>query len=637
MALLRAENLEKYLGGERIFSGASFIVREDARLGIVGHNGAGKTTLLRILCGDIKPDDGQLTVYGSCSVSRLSQDVGFAPDRTAMEVAMEAFSELTAMQDELREMEQRIPEASDPSRRQKLLRKYGSLLSAFEQRGGYDTEARARSVLMGLGFTSEQLQRPTAEFSGGERVRLALARMLLSAPDLMLLDEPTNHLDIESTEWLEDYLARYPGAVLSVSHDRYFLDRTVGEILEIHQGAVRHYYTNYTGYLQERRRRRKQQKKRYERQQEEIEKLKAFVRRYKAGQRHKEAKSRQKRLDRMERIPPPPSYEGGINLEFPVTQPSGEDVLLGENVTIRRDDLEICCSVDFRLQRGERVALLGPNGCGKTTLLRALMGDYRTEQGSITWGAGVRIGHFPQDLSGLRDDRTVLQQMYQSHPQLGLSGAREHLARFGFSGDDVFTEVAQLSGGERSRLIFAQLSLQDATVLLLDEPTNHLDLPAREDLERALVQYSGTVVFVTHDRYFVDQVATRIWLMDEGDLLDHHGNYSQLRENLRSRSQKSTPADESSGQRISKRQQRKTDSSGSKQPSFDADDLKQLEGEIARLERQHEELTCLLADPDSYAGGTGAQLVEEFESVKKRLSRLYRKWERVASILEDAQ
>ncbi len=634
MTLVAVSTVAKYFAGEPVFRDVSFTVGKGSRIGVVGQNGEGKTTLLRLVSGALRSDAGDITRYGEPSIGTLDQDPVFDGRHRAIDVAMESFGDLVDMEQRMRQMEEEMSRDGDPVERERLLNRYGALMTAYEDRGGYDMEARARETLAGLGFSGDDLERLVGSFSGGEKVRLALAQLLLAAPDLLLLDEPTNHLDLGSSEWLEEFLAGYGGAVMVVSHDRYFLDRVADEILEVHRGRVEQYGTNYTGYLEAREERRQQQLQAYQRQQEEIERLESFIRRYRAGQRYREAQGRQKRLDRMERIERPPDYRGGMGVDFPLSRPSGREVLQVDGLTVKRGDLTICSDIQLRVYRGDRIGLLGPNGSGKTSLLRALLGQVEPEEGQISWGTGVTWEYFPQDLSGPDDEATVLQEMYERRP-LDLPQAREYLARFGFREEDVFSQVSDLSGGERSRLLLAQIALGDASLLVLDEPTNHLDLEARSDLERSFASYRGTVIFVSHDRYFMDRVATKLWILQGGELEVFDGNYSLYRETLEAR-------------RSSERESRRTSTAscgspdvkrtpGSRVRQERRPGLSEIEEEIEALEEEQRRLGDRLGDPGSYAGGRGKELAGEFDRVQRRLRVLYQRWEDIGRAREERQ
>jgi len=635
VSLVQVQSAAKYYGAEEIFRGVSVAIDPGARIGVVGQNGEGKTTLLKLISGQEMPDDGEVDLFGEIKVDMLDQDPVFPAGSQIVDVAREPFADLLVLEERLRRLESEMSSESDRRRRAHLIDRYGSLMTRFEDRGGYDADARVREVLLGLGFTRCDLPRRADHLSGGERVRLALARLLLSEPDVLLLDEPTNHLDFSASEWLEEHLNASSSAVVAVSHDRYFLDRLMREIWEVQGGRVECYAGNYSSYRQERRERLRRWWKLYEGQQDEIQKLQGFVRRYHAGQRSREAQSRQKRLERMEEIERPPAEDGGLKLTFPVARRSGQEVLRVDGLSLQRGGAVLCRDISMRVSRGERIALMGPNGSGKTTVLRALLGLEEPVAGTIEWGTGARTAYFPQDLSGPDDERTVLDEMYSSVPDLGMSGAREYLARFGFSGDDVFTRVGDLSGGERSRLVLAEIALEEASVLILDEPTNHLDLQSLQDLEAALSDYEGTVIFVSHDRFFVDRVASRLWLLAEGSLEDYPGNYSDYRRMLRSREMESSAR--SGGKAKSGRDQRerlvRKRDRGPKPP--EPADLRAVEEEIEELEGEHGRLSDLLADPESYARGGGGDLARQFREVQGELRRLYSRWEELATALEE--
>ncbi len=627
MSLLKVKNVGKYYNGEPVFRQVTFDVNAGARIGVVGQNGQGKTTLLRLIAGELVPDEGEIEWFGTPSVKVMAQTIQFEAGQTAFDVAMEAFSSLCALEQRLRDLEEAITQADSEVERDQHLKKYGKMMTRFEDQGGYDMHARAREVLIGLGFSEHDLGRGVATFSGGEKVRLSLAKLLLVAPDLLLLDEPTNHLDLEAMEWLEDYLKAYAGTIMVISHDRYFMDHIVTEILEVHQGEVERYLTTYSGYLKARKERRRRRQRAYERQQQEVERIQSFIRRYHAGQRHKEAEDRRKKLERMVTLSPPPDYEGGMGLSFPVCH-SGNDVILGEGLTITRPGLTICEGVDLRLQRGDRIALLGPNGAGKTTLLQVLLGLERPTAGSLRWGTGVVSAYFPQDLSFPDESVNLIQELRRSQPNLRNSTARDHLARFEFFGDDVFQPLSTLSGGERTRLHLAKMALVPSSLLVLDEPTNHLDLEARQDLERALLDYDGTAIFVTHDRYFVDQVATALWILDGGHLKPFSGNYSDYRAYRQAQQFEEQQA------RVRRRKAAPRPKRPKKKVRVTSEELDRLEQEIEEQEAKRDELAEFLSRPSSYAEGAGRDAVQDYQAVEDVLKTLYRRWENLAHHFE---
>ncbi len=636
MTQLRVEKVGKYYDGLPVFTGISLAVGRGDRLGIVGPNGAGKSTLLRIMAGQLHPDEGTVATLGErVSRAMMSQEADFDPERTVFGSVMEAFDDLQRLESSLRRMEMDIARAEEGVERSRLLENYGRVMTAFEDAGGYGIEARAREILGGLGFPEEVLERPVGTFSGGEQVRLALAQALLAEPDILMLDEPTNHLDLESSEWLEEFLRGYAGAVVVVSHDRYFLDRVARSILEIHGGRAEIYNGNYTDYMAQREARHELQMKRYRRQQEEIERLEDFVRRYGAGQRAREAQDRQKKIDRIERIEPPPDSPDGMGLVLRAPR-SGHEVLRTRGLRIVKGEHTLVRDLDLDLYRGQRIALLGPNGAGKTSLLRVLVGEEAPAAGDVSYGVGVSAGYFPQDLAFPDEELSVVDELRRGFPGMVISEVRNYLARFGFTGEEVFDPVHTLSGGERTRLHLARLALLEATLLVLDEPTNHLDLGARESLEDALEAFDGTVIFVTHDRYFVDRLATELWVLKDAEIEGYLGGYSEYRRRMAAAVARDKAArNESPGSGRGRRRDRSTTPSRPKRSRAQPEDLSSLEARIAALEAEREELAAALGDPDSYQEGGGAKPVARYRELESELVDLYDRWEEVGRILEE--
>ncbi len=635
MILLRAQDIAKYFDGEPVFSGVSLEVAAKERLGIVGPNGAGKSTLLRILAGHMEPDEGSVYTLGEdVSRSMMSQESDLPGDVSVLGAIMGAFDELRKQEDHLRRLETEIASARDDDERTRLMERYGRLMTQFEDKGGYGIEARAREILGGLGFGDDALEREVRSFSGGERVRLALARALLEQPTILLLDEPTNHLDIESSEWLEEFLRGYPGTIVVVSHDRYFLDRVASGIVEIHAGRVERYPGNYSAFLSQRTARRELQWKRYEKQREEIARLEDFVRRYAAGQRAREAKDRQKKIERMDRIEPPPELPGGMQLTLRAPR-SGREVLRARGLRIRRGDRVLVEHLDLDLYRQQRIALLGPNGSGKTSLLRVLVGEDSPDEGEIHYGVGVTTGYFPQDLAFPDESLGVVDELRRPFPGMHISEARDYLARFGFIGEEVFDPLHTLSGGERTRLHLARLSLAEATLLVLDEPTNHLDLAARESLESAAAAFDGTLIFVTHDRYFVDNVATDLWVLENGRLESYLGGYSEYRRMIARRASPEKRTKERGASMNRGRRKRKTCPGKTRATRVRVEDLAAIEEQIEVLEREREEVAAHLGDPTAYDDGSGAELVYRYREIEQSLAALYEDWEEVGRMLEE--
>ncbi len=535
MSVVVVTDLTKSFGAELIFSGVCFRVDARDRIGLVGPNGAGKSTLLNLLAGRLEPDGGVISLAQGVSVGYLPQVADFHPERSLTDEMRAVFAHVRAWERELSDLAAQMsaPAAlASPDDYTALLERYADLQARFEHAGGYTIEPRVRQVLDGLGFSREQQEAPASQLSGGQQTRAALGRLLLLEPELLLLDEPTNHLDLAALEWLETYLSAWRGAVLVVSHDRYFLDHVTTRTIEIAHQRADLYPGAYSKYVTLRAERLERWRKDYEAQQDHIAHTEEFIRRYKAGQRAKEARGRQKQLDRLERVERPPT-DGRIKFHLGAAIEPGQIVLTTEKLAVGylggASGPALRAQVgDITVERGARIGLIGPNGSGKTTLLRTIVGQIEPLEGRLSLGRNVQIGYYAQTHENLNLNATLLDEI-RAVSHLSEEGARSYLGRFLFSGDDVFKLVGALSGGERSRVALAKLTLQGANMLVLDEPTNHLDLPAREALEGILRDYDGTLLFVSHDRYFVDALADAIWSLDDGAVTVYEGNYSRYR------------------------------------------------------------------------------------------------------------
>jgi len=537
--LLQVAGISKSFGARPVLTNISFHVLERERIGIVGVNGAGKSTLLAIIAGELAPDSGTISRRKGMRIGYLAQNSGLSSERTIGEEMRAVFADLLEMERELREMEVRIAdpkEMEDGKRYEELLARYAALSDAFRERGGFGFENRIRSVLHGMGFGEYPPDTPIASLSGGQKTRLALARLLLQEPDLLILDEPTNHLDIETLSWLEDYLRGYPGAILAVSHDRYFLDALADSIIEIERHAAKRYTGNYSRYIELKAAEYESALKAYEKQQEEIARMEDFIRRNIArASTSRRAQSRRKMLERMERIDRPAGDAKRAVFAFEIDRQTGMDVLDVQDLSVRFEGSErpLFKNVSFRLTRGETVAIAGPNGIGKSTLLKALLGRIPVESGTIRFGANVKIGYYDQEQANLHPDNTVLDEVWNAFPHLEEVRVRTVLGNFLFSGDDVLKKISTLSGGEKARVALAKLMLERANVLILDEPTNHLDLYSKEVLESALVDFEGTLLFISHDRYFLNKMAERILELTPDGVRVYLGNYDDMLEKKR--------------------------------------------------------------------------------------------------------
>jgi ATP-binding cassette subfamily F protein 3 len=625
MKVIVARDIVKYHGGDlKVLSGASLSVEAGEKIGLVGRNGAGKTTLLEILAGDSEADSGSVERVGGARVGVTSQSL-YAGARGRISVEKEiisAFGTLMRRERELKELEARL--AEDPS--SSLLERYGRLQGEFERDGGYDYRARAASTISGLGFAPEDWRRPVGTFSGGEQSRIALARLLLEEPDLVLLDEPTNHLDLRAIEWLENFVKGAKSAVLVVSHDRYFLDAVASSILELEDGKLTRYPGNYSGYVTDKKAREERLARKAKANAERRAQLERFIEKNRAKARKaSQAKSKQKLLDRMEKIEDPTSVNKNMRLDLGGASRAGRVVLEMERLryTHKDSDEPLLEDLDLVVERGERVALLGPNGTGKSTLMRLATGEVSPQRGLVRLGHNVALAYQDQQLARLEDGKTVLEEAMDA-TGLKASEARDLLGAFLFSGEDVFKKVASLSGGERNRLSLAEIVVSGANLLLLDEPTNNLDIPAREALEEALLKYRGTMFFISHDRYFLRKLATRVVELENRKLANYLGGYDYYRSHRR--------LDAGNGKVRTRRRLRPGQG---KEQNVLAARLVAVEGEIDATERRLSRLEKELASSSLYADGKRSrEVVLEHRQLKGMLEDLYADW---SKLLEEAE
>ena len=628
MSVLTTTNLGKSYGPNDIFSGISVSIARQARIGLVGPNGVGKTTLLRILLGMEEPTTGEVAFARGLQMGYLPQEATFENTvGTLWRSCLEAFNELRTRQKELVRLEEAM---SDPDQAEAALEAYGRLQHEFELKGGYTYENRIRQVLTGLGFSTADEQRPVVQLSGGQRTRALLARLLLTEPDLLLMDEPTNHLDIAAIEWLESYLRDWPGAVLIVSHDRYFLDQVADTIWEMTL-ALEVYRGNYSAYLQQRAERYQRRLEEYQVQQEFVEKEEEYIRRNLAGQNTRQAQGRRKRLERMlvESRLIPPNETRSLHLHLEPAARSGDLVVRSHALSIGYADegRPLFHVADLTLTRGECAAIIGPNGAGKTTFLKTLLEQIPPYAGKVDLGANLKIGYFAQAHEVLHPEWNLIEEIAAAAPNMRPGEIRDYLAKFLFTGDDVFKMVSVLSGGERGRLALACLALQGANLMLLDEPTNHLDLPSQEVLQSILKDYSGTILLVSHDRYLIDALATQIWevLPAETTLRVFDGTYTEYRAALQAEAERSPqqvvqarpveeksrpkPAVGPSKMELKKRQKR----------------LETLEAEIARIENDLGEISRQLENPPA-DGSKVYRLGQDYNRLEQELDERMVEW-----------
>ncbi|MFX3624050.1 MAG: ribosomal protection-like ABC-F family protein [Ectobacillus sp.] len=529
MILLQVNGLTKLFGADVVLSNIKLEVQTGDRVALVGRNGAGKSTLLKIIAGELSYDSGEIIKPKDVTIGYLAQHTGLETSLTIGEEMLNVFASLRDMEKDLRRLEQEMGKEdvfTNEARYHKLLEEYDRLQQSYKDQGGYQYEADIRSVLSGLGFPAETHKTVISTLSGGQKTRLALGKLLLTKPDLLILDEPTNHLDIDTLTWLEQYLQGYPGAILIVSHDRYFLDKLVTQVYEISHRQSKRYIGNYSKYLEQKADWYEQEMKRYEKQQEEVAKLQDFVQRNLArASTTKRAQSRRKQLERMELMAKPLGDEKKASFHFDIERQSGNDVLKINDLSVGYEGKTIIQHINLHLTRGDSVALVGPNGIGKSTLLKTIVQKLTANSGTITFGSNVTIGYYDQEQANLTSSKRVLDELWDEFPLKPEKEIRTVLGHFLFSGDDVLKPVSSLSGGEKARVALAKLMMKHCNFLILDEPTNHLDLSSKEILENALIDFPGTILFVSHDRYFINRVATKVVELSSDNATEYLGDY----------------------------------------------------------------------------------------------------------------
>jgi ATP-binding cassette subfamily F protein 3 len=645
LMLLEAVHISKSYGENTILSNISMQINEHDRIGLVGVNGAGKSTLLKILAGELLPDQGHVHTAKHVRIGYLAQDSGLNSARTIAEEMRQVYAHLFQMEEELRGLERQMSDpalAASPRRYEQILEKYAALSERFREMGGYEAEANIRSVLHGMGFAGFSPDTPIHSLSGGQKTRLALAKLLLADPDILMLDEPTNYLDIPTLTWLEQYLKTFRGALVVVSHDRYFLDTLVHTIYEIERHTVKKYTGNYSDYVETKRKQAEIELKHYEQQQAEIARMEDFIRRNLArASTTKRAQSRRKALERLERLEKPEMEAKKARFSFGVNRISGKNVLEVRDLGFAfAGGGPLFRHVSFALKRGESVALIGPNGIGKSTLCKILAGRLKPSEGTVQWGANVEIAYYEQEHDDLTPGNTVLEELWSAFPQLEERRIRTVLGNFLFSGEDVLKPIHALSGGEKARVALAKLMLSGANFFILDEPTNHLDLYSREMLESALAEYEGTILFISHDRYFLNKMAERVVELTPDGANHFLGNYDNVVEKKRELAEeqlakqqqdvaKMAQTDKSFYQDKSSYQSEKRTKQEERSRKRKIERLEQL---IFALEEQIASLESELARPEVYSDYTRAQkLNDTIQELKKQLDEHYEEWEKLSS------
>lgn len=641
--ILSCQNISKAFVENQVLKNVSFHIEDHEKAAIVGINGAGKTTLLRIIVGEMTPDDGQVVLAKDKTLGYLAQNSTVDTSHTIYEELLSVKADLLRLEEKIRECENNMKHA-DGDALEDLMKQYTSLTHAFETGGGYLYRSELVGVLKGLGFTEDEFSKPVATLSGGQKTRVALGRLLLQNPDLIILDEPTNHLDMNSIAWLETYLLNYKGAVLIVSHDRYFLDRIAGKVIEIDQSKATTFMGNYSDYAVKKEQLRvaawnayMNQQREIKHQEEVIEKLKSFNREKSI----KRAESREKMLDKIEVIEKPSEVRTDMKLTLTPRILSGNDVLTVEHLSKSFDSHKLFTDVNFEIKRGEHVAIIGDNGSGKTTLLKILNGLVPADQGTFRLGSNVEIGYYDQEHHVLHSEKTLFEEISDDYPYLNNTQIRNVLAAFLFTGEDVFKRISDLSGGERGRVSLAKLVLSNANFLILDEPTNHLDIMSKEILEDALNGYEGTILYVSHDRYFINRTAHRILDLTEGQFVSYVGNYDyylEKRDTVMAAIEANAPQNADADSAVAAKateSEVKLDWKAQKEEQArlrkKENDLKKCEEKIAELEARISEIDTEMSDP---AIGTQVaklqELTKEQAACQEQLEKLYEQWEELA-------
>ncbi|PTS40627.1 ABC-F family ATP-binding cassette domain-containing protein [Limosilactobacillus fermentum] len=644
MLLLQTNDVLRRFGADVLFHNINLQVVDHARVALVGRNGAGKTTLLKMIAGITQPDEGTITKAKGLSIGYLAQDQGLDSQNSIWAELDTVFGSLHQMEAEIHHLEGQLATVdSTTDRYQEILRDYDRLQEQFQEAGGFEIDSRMRGVLTGFGFEEENYQRPVNSLSGGQKTKLALAKILLQAPQLLILDEPTNHLDMGVLTWLEDYLKGYSGALLIVSHDRYFLDRVVNEVYDLDNQTLHHYTGNYSAFVKNKTARLATEMKHYEQQQKEIAKLEDFVNKNLVrASTTKRAQARRRQLEKMERIERPQTDDKSIHFSFSSQKESGNEVLDVEDLKIGYQDTVLAGPLTFNERKGQRIGIIGPNGIGKSTLLKTLLKKMPAIAGTIKFGANLDIGYYDQEQQQLHPEKTVLDEVWDDHPEIDETQIRNLLGSFLFVGDDVYKHVSDLSGGQKARLELTKLSFEPINFLILDEPTNHLDIDSREVLEGAINDFDGTVLFISHDRYFINQVATDVLAMQKDGITRYQGDYDDYLRAVTEQEQAS--ADDSTTPDQKRAPKAGSAAQQSYQQSKEAQKARRklqrtvadLEEQMNQLSEQQEQVETQMADPDVATDiGKLTDLQKELDALTKQLEDVEEQWTAAAERLEE--
>ena len=634
MIVLSCNNLNKSFGIDTILENVSFTVNEGDKVGIIGVNGTGKTTLFKILSGIYGYDSGDIYLGKGVEIGYLEQNTNFHSEGTIFEEVLEVFKDLIEMETYLRDLEVKIAnESSNPNSKEleKIMNEYSNKLEKFSELNGYGYKSEAKGVLKGLGFSDEDMDKKINILSGGEKTRVLLAKLLLKNPSLLLLDEPTNHLDSEAIEWLEVFLKQYKGTVIIISHDRYFLDQVVNRVFEIHNKKLRTYNGNYSKFIELSKVEKELELKKFEDQQKEIKKQEESIDRLKAYGREKHlkrARSKEKMLDKVEVLDRPEMYRKKANIKFSPSVTSGNDVLEARDISMGYGDRTLFNNLNLNIYRGEKVALIGPNGAGKSTLFKIIMNNLQPLTGSVKLGTNVHVDYFHQEQKTLNLDNTIIDEIWNDHPQLTQTTLRTMLGAFLFEDEEVFKKISTLSGGERARVAILKLILSNSNFLLLDEPTNHLDIDSKEVLEEALLNYEGTLFTISHDRYFLNTVIDKILVLDENGITEYLGNYDYYIEKKKQAQEMSIVATTEEKTKTQLKDEKRKEREQREIEKKARVKRQNIEKEIEEVELKIEELDVLMCQEEVYSNPEKAKEVSQNKSdLEDRLSQLYEEWE----------